>query len=417
MVSVKAPKPEGIEFAAVMWLASRGVVLAAMLGVAPLLQAPPGGIAATADLSVFSAWDSVYYEKIASFGYAVDGGEGLVAFFPLFPLAMRGLMGLGLPVLWAGVLVNNLAFFGALVVVYQLVANRHGPGAARWTTAALAWCPFSLFATVIYSEGLFLFLSGAALRAFERREYGQVVLWGGLATATRPTGVALVGAFLITAFRERRPVAAWVASVAASWGLLLFSIYCWRKFGNPLAFVAAQRFWRPESGFDWRGWGKIILQVFLGQGNVRAGMLKDPWHPLLMVIIGILGWLLWRFRSRLGEVWCGSGVCLLVVLLWLLGGDPLVNGVAIFGSGYLLWRWRRELSLVVVVYGFCGLGLILASGSTISLARIAYGIVPLSVALGVAISRAGRWGYPAMVFLGMMLVSLSVRFAQHLWAG
>ena len=47
----------------------------------------------------------------------------------------------------------------------------------------------------------------------------------------------------------------------------------------------------------------------------------------------------------------------------------------IFGGIYLLWLLRRELSLITVVYGFWGLGILLASGGTISLNRLSYGIV------------------------------------------
>ncbi len=88
-----------------------------------------------------------------------------------------------------------------------------------------------------------------------------------------------------------------------------------------------------------------------------------------------------------------------MLFLWLLAGDPLINTVMVLGSGYLLWQLRTQLSLVTVIYGFCALGLILASGGTWSLSRIAYGIVSLSVALGVLLARYPRWGYATMGFL------------------
>ena len=406
-----------------MWLSSRGAIAIVLLLIAPLLPAPPGGIQATAGVEVFSAWDSVHYEKIAASGYpGVGAGVGtgeeyLLAFFPLFPLLMRAIANLGLSVPMAGILVNNLAFLGALLILYSWVEKRHDSLTARWATAALAWHPFSLFATVIYSEGLFLLWSAAALRAFDAKQYGRVSLWGALATATRPTGVALIPAFLFAAWKERRPPLAYLASLAASGGLLLFALYCWIHVSNPLAFVEAQRAWRPSSGFDWQGWWKILMQIAIGQANVSKGLISEPWHPLLMVLVAAIGCGLWRFRDRLSASKVGFGTCVLVLLLWLLGGDPLINAVSIFGSGYLLWCLRGELAEIALVYGFCGLGLILASGSTISLGRIAWGILPISYALGVLIARAPRWGYPTMVFFGILLLSLAVRFAQHLWAG
>jgi hypothetical protein len=59
--------------------------------------------------------------------------------------------------------------------------------------------------------------------------------------------------------------------------------------------------------------------------------------------------------------------------------------------------------------------MLIASGGTISLNRLAYGIVPVSMALGVLLSRHRRWGYCVMGFFGLLLVLFSIRFAQHLW--
>ncbi len=80
-----------------------------------------------------------------------------------FFLLIRGLMALGMRVEVAGVLINSLAFLGALLLVYFWVEERYDTGAAKRTSAVLAWCPFSLFCTVMYTEGLFLLLTAAAL--------------------------------------------------------------------------------------------------------------------------------------------------------------------------------------------------------------------------------------------------------------
>lgn len=42
----------------------------------------------------------------------------------------------------------------------------------------MAWCPLSLFAGVIYTEGLYLLLSTAALRAFDKQQYGWTTFGG-----------------------------------------------------------------------------------------------------------------------------------------------------------------------------------------------------------------------------------------------
>ena len=404
-------------FPCLMWLLSRIPIALAMLLIAPALPVPSHGVLPSADLSVFDAWDTDHYRAIATSGYEyVNDGKGHnIAFFPLFSLVIRGLMTMKVPFTVAGMLVNNLAFILALIVIYLWVEEYHGTSAARWSAAVLAWFPLSLFGTVIYTEGLYLLLSTATLRAFDKQQYSGVALWGALATATRPTGIALIPALVIATWKERRPGKAYIASVATAGGLLLFSLYCLVRFHDPLAFINAQRGWRPSLGFDWPGWLKMVMQVMIGTVNWRHRQIVDFLHPLLFILILVSGWFLWRYRQKFGTVKTGYGFCLLCLILWLLGGDPLINLVMFFGGAYLLWYLRHQLSLVTVLYGFCGLGLIISSGATLSLSRIIYGIVSLSVALGLLLSRHQRWGYATMGFFCLLTITMSIRFAQKLW--
>lgn len=407
----------GLIFAAATWLLSRMVILAAMLLIAPILPAPSGGVAPTFGWGVFSWWDSLAYQQIATYGYQPDNNGNVysVAFFPLFPLFIRAVMSLGLPFEVAGTLVNNLAFLGAILVLYSWVEERLGTNAARWATAVLAFCPLSLFGTVIYTEGLFLLFSTAALRAFDKQQYIWVGLWGAFATAARPTGIALVPALAIASWRERRPPIAYVASLATCGGLILYCLYCQLQFGDFLAFAHAQQGWKRSLGVDWLGWWKMFAQISVGSTNWKYGYIKDPLHPILFLIICGCGYWLWRNRKKLGSVKVGYGFCALWLILWLLAGDPLLNTVTILGGLYLLWHLRANLSPAAVTFGFCGLGLLLTSGSTISLNRLAYGIVSLSVALGVLLERYPRWGYAVMGFFTLLLAIFAIRFAQHQW--
>ena len=306
---------------------------------------------------LFSHWDGKWYVQIANLGYsyADDGDFHSVAFYPLFPLLMRGLMTLGMEVEVAGVLINSLAFLGALVLVYFWVEEQYDTGAAKWTTSVLAWCPFSLFCTVVYTEGLFLFLTASALRAFERGEYIWAAFWGALTTATRGPGVALIPTFLLTAWREKRPPVAYVVGFASAIGLFSFSLYCAIRFGDALAFVHVQKGWAHPGWFD-------ILSKALA-GNISA-------------------------ISRI---------------------------VMIFGSGYLLWFFRNRLTSIVLTYGFCSLVLLVNAGALRSVNRYAYGIVPLSIALGLLLAAKPRWGYGLMGLFAIFLLRFSVKFASWLW--
>ena len=406
-------------FPGAIWLSSRLLIWIVMLCLVPTLPAPSGGVSPNFGWEVFNYWDSGHYHTIATTGYEFsnDGGEHNVAFFPLFPLMVRGLMNLGLRFEIAGMLINNLSFLLACYCLYFWVKQSHGTRAAICTVAVLTWIPTSMFTGVIYTEGLYLFLSTAALQAFDCEQYAWTTLWGAMATATRPTGIALIPAFIITAWKQRKPIGAYFAGFVSATGLILYSLYCAIKFGEPLAFVIAQKGWRDSLGFDWEAWWKMLVQIVAGTTNWKHGSIQDPLHPILFISIIALGYFLWRSRYKWGAEKVGSGIIVLVFLLWLLAGDPLTNTMATIGSGYLLWYLRQRLSMVAVIYGWCGLGLLLASGSTMSLSRLSYGIISTSLALGILLSRYSRWGYLALSFFAIMLASLSVRFAQQLWVG
>lgn len=361
--------PNRLIFVIAMWLLSRLVIVVAMQLIAPSIHTIPStfpyplpldftpGYVPTTGWELFSHWDGAWYRKIATSGYdyANDGQWHSVAFFPLFPVISRGLMTLGLPFEVAATLVNNLAFLGALIFLYRWVEERHGISAARWATAVLAWCPFSLFGTVIYTEGLFLLCTTAALQAFEKGQYLTAALWGVMSTAARGPGLALAPAFFLVAWRERRPAIAYITGIAVVGGMLLFCVYCGIRFGDPLAIFQVQGAWKHHS------W----LYIF-----------KD---------------------------------------FFKLKADAVTKVVMVFGGGYMLWCLRTKLSRVAVAYGFCSLALLLASGNLSSINRYAYGIVSLSIGLGVLLARHPRWGYALMGLFGIFLVRYAINFSWWRW--
>ena len=360
-------------FVFAMWLVSRVVIVVVMQLIAPLL---PASVMQRRDLDVatmgwqsFAHWDGNWYRTIVTSGYefALDGKQHNIAFFPFFPLVTRAVMTLGLPFEVAGTLVNNLAFLGAMFLVYFWVKESHGIVAARWTTAVLAWCPFSIFGTITYTEGLFLLLSTASLRAFDKGQHIWAAVWGALATATRANGVVLIPTFLIEAWRKRRPAIAYIAAIATSTGLLLFSLYCAVRFGDPLAFIHAQRGWQAQTGFNLQVWWELFTQDLL----VRRGL-----STAIVALIKI---------------------------------------VMVFGGGYLLWRLRFRLSPIVVTYGFCSLALIFSSGAIQSVERFIYGTVSFAIALGILLESHQRSGAVVLSLFTLLLIYFSMRFAWGLW--
>lgn len=362
-------------FVCLMWLLSRIIIVVIAQIIAPLIvpdvvQNDPT-IKSLTGWERFANWDGGWYEKIATIGYdyAEDNKQHSIAFFPLFPLLTRAVMSLGIPFAVAGTLVNNLSFLGALLILYRWVEQHHGRVVARWVTAIMTWCPLSIFTFITYTEGLFLLLSTASLQAFDNRQYGKAALFGALTTATRITGAPLMPAFLLVAWRERRGAIAYVTAFATLGGLLLFSAYCAIRFGNPIAYVTAQKGWQAHTGFNLTSWWNLFtLDLSLRKGISTAVI-------------------------ALGKV------------------------VAFFGGTYLLWHMRKELNRVAVIYGFCSIAMLIASGAVLSIERFVYGIVPIAIAFGLLLYRHPRGGYAILGFFSLMLVYYSLRSSWGLWVG
>ncbi len=371
--AAKKKYTNGFIFVLAMWLLSRLSIITVMHLIASAIipDAVPSDPNFVEKLgwARFTGWDSSWYQKIATTGYeyADDLKQHSVAFFPLYPLVTRGLMSLGIPFATAATIVNNLAFLGALLVLYNWVKERQTVNTAKWATAVLAWCPFSLFGTVAYTEGMFLLLSTAALQAFDKKQYIKAGILGALTTATRITGVPLIPAFLLVAWK-RRSTLAYGAGIAASVGLLAYMLYCAVQFGEPLAFVRAQRGWQAWNGKGWEGWINLFTQELI----LRKGA-STAFFAVTKIVM-------------------------------------------FFGGGYILWRMRSHLPRVAVIYGFCSLAMLFSSGSVVnSVNRYSYGIVSLSFALGVLLSRYPRWGYATMGIFALLSVYFSLRFSWGLW--
>ncbi|OBQ38449.1 MAG: hypothetical protein AN484_24235, partial [Aphanizomenon flos-aquae WA102] len=411
-----------------MWLVSGQLMGTAMILIAPNVPALPGGITPHFGWGIFDARDSVHYRAIATEGYEFinDVQQHKLAFFPLFPVSIFMFMKLGFSFEIAGLIINNLAFLGTVYCLYSWVKKQCGISAAHWTIAVITCCPMSLFTGVIYTEGLYLLLSTIALRAFDQKQYHWTAICGAMATATRPTGMALIPAFLITAWRQNKPPIAYIVGLLSATGLLIFSLYCQLNFHDFLAFIAAQKGWRPSFGFDWEGWLNMFMQILFGQNwyfgwveNDQGGI-KDLWYPLFFSLIVISSCCLLYWRKYFNPLIFYTFYAI-VILCLIIADQGLINNLLnvsmILGSSYLLWCFRKQLTPIMVIYGFCGIGLLLASGGTISLSRLAYGIVPLSAAIGICLSRYPRQAYLIMGLFITLLGKLAIGFAQEIWIG
>jgi Mannosyltransferase (PIG-V) len=189
---------------------------------------------------IWARWDSVFFVRIAEHGYDHVSG----AFYPLYPGLVAGLgrVFFGHYVL-AGIIVSLTAALGAFLLLYKLAEDRLGADGAQRTVLYLAIFPMSLFLQAVYSESLYLLLVLAAFVVAERGRFAAAGVLSGLAILTRVSGVALLPALAVLAWRsrDRRRALGGLAlavPVAAAYPLLL-----WQQVGDPWAFWNAQDQW------------------------------------------------------------------------------------------------------------------------------------------------------------------------------
>lgn len=75
-------------------------------------------------------WDSSWYAKIATTGYSFDGDlmrQHPVAFLPLFPLLVRGVLALGVPLQAAVLSVAFLSTAGGFSLLHSALSSRFPP--------------------------------------------------------------------------------------------------------------------------------------------------------------------------------------------------------------------------------------------------------------------------------------------------
>jgi Gpi18-like mannosyltransferase len=243
-------------------------------------------------LTAWVRWDAGWYLSIVERGYSFDPqGPSSVAFFPLFPLLIKGVtLVLGNPVV-AGLLVANVAALGAVLALWRWVRAEAGPAEAERAALWLLVYPFSIFLHSIYAESLFFLLVVLAFDANRRGQRLAAGLWSGLAATTRPMGILLMPALAWDLWRTRgargrlRPHDVIPVLLPAA-GLGAYMVYLWIAVGDPWAFWKAHvTGWEVQ--FQWavtKYWFEPYWVVTRLTQMYNFGNLLDAMRVLLPVV-------------------------------------------------------------------------------------------------------------------------------------
>jgi Gpi18-like mannosyltransferase len=216
-------------------------------------------------LDIWGRWDTGWYISIIRNGYNThinQYGQGNTAFFPLYPYLVKllhnGLMPESLrtsgTILFVGVLISNVAFLGALTLLYLLIREKWDAGdIARKTVLYLCIFPISFTFSAFYTESLFLFLTIAAFYAAERGHWGLSGVAGALATLTRATGILCVIPLGILYWRRKKTIT-WDALFLGLIPLFLlaFALQLYAVTGDAWELFNSHAGWNHEIASPWQ---------------------------------------------------------------------------------------------------------------------------------------------------------------------
>jgi hypothetical protein len=233
------------------WLGGRALVLAVALVVDAV--GPRGYVRAFERAHVFgllTSWDGLWYRRVAEHGYLlVPERQSDPAFFPLFPVLLRGAHALGLGYAAAGLIVANLALLVALVAFHALTAELLGEGLARRATVYLSIFPLSYVFSMGYPESLVLAALSLSGLAALRGNWGRAGLWAAAGALARPGGAFVALPLLAIAWQRRHrrsPVETGLAAgavLAPVAAFASFPLYLAYALHNPFAWSQAESRW------------------------------------------------------------------------------------------------------------------------------------------------------------------------------
>lgn len=323
-------------------------------------------------------WDSVWYLAIAGDGY--DDGPS-AAFFPLYPLLVKGLGGS----VTAAILLSTACFYVALVALHELTATELGGEAARLTVLALAFSPMSFFFSAVYGESLFLALTVGAVLAARRDRWAWAGVLGALAAATRSTGVLLLAALILLAWSARVPWrrAAWLALVPL--GLAAFPVGLALGGLDWRAPFDAQEVWLRE----WAGPFGGLLDGAAAAWDGARQLLSGSREPVY-------------FARAAGDPFAIARINLALL------GWAVLAAVALVGAA-------RRLPLGYAAYALAALAVPLSypvgPQPLMSLPRFVLVLFPLWMWLGWLLARHPRARRPVLAVSSVMLAACTAQFA------
>jgi hypothetical protein len=205
-------------------------------------------------IGVWERFDTLWYLHIAKHGYDVPM---TVIFYPLYPVAIRGVSWLVSPIAGA-LLVSTVAAFFFLWGLLRLAGDDLSNDGRRLLLCFLAAWPTSFILFTGYAEALTLALVVWAVVFARGGCWWAATICATLAGAARPSGVLVVVPLLILALRSKRPQSAIVLLSPAGW----LGYWLWLRWSGHISVVEAYRVYqRMTLAAPWTGTWEILRSI------------------------------------------------------------------------------------------------------------------------------------------------------------
>ena len=307
--------------------------------------------------AAFCQWDCNWYVSIAQSGYHVPQGEAghafaNVAFFPIYPVLLRGIVSMtGLSYLASGLAAGVFTLW-ALAYLGWRTRDLTRPVPHPWTWLAVLLCwPYSLYFTVPYSEGVFAALLSACLLATVTGRFWLAAASSALLSATRPTGLLFAIPIALQLLRRAKSACGGKARAAAPvllspLGAVLFMIYLWVEFGDPMAFMHVQHAWGRTLGNPFS-----VVSAALGTADIKHRSVGIAYEAMWS-IAGLGAAMFLAFHRRFTEAWLCLGTVAAALLSGSVGSMPrfvAANPVFLFAATDMLGAVPAGLRALILI--------------------------------------------------------------------